>query len=120
MEMYSDLTLIIMTAIFTIVLIVSYKSLSQMFDFNSTATLVLAVCVAALSIIGLSDVFTSFETKGGDAGNPGFSFKFDVILLPYIVLPLAIIATVIAGFIMRLFRLYKKRDERKYSSWKKE
>ena len=119
MEMYSDLTLIIMAAIFTIVLIVSYKSLSQMFDFNGTATLVLAVCVAALSIIGLSDVFASFQTSTGDAGNPGFSFKFDVILLPYIVLPLAIIATVIAGFIMRLFRLYKKQGERRCSIHRK-
>lgn len=120
MEMYSDLTLIIMAAMFTIVLVVSYKSLSQMFDFSGTATLVLAVCVAALSIIGLSDVFTSFETNAGDAGNPGFSFKFDVILLPYILLPLAIIATVIAGFIIRLFRLYKRRSKQKYNSWKKE
>jgi len=120
MEMYSNLTLIIMAAIFTIVLIVSYKSLSQMFSSSSTATMIMAVCVAALSIVGLSDVFASFETGMEDARNPGFSFKFDVILLPYIVLPLAIIATVIAGFIMRFFRLYKKRDERKYSSWKKE
>ncbi|RKY04112.1 MAG: hypothetical protein DRP56_10475 [Planctomycetota bacterium] len=120
MEMYSDVTLIIMAAIFTIVLIVSYKSLSQMFDFEGGVTLILAVCVAALSIISLSDVFASFQTSTGDAGNPGFSCKFDVVLLPYIVLPLAILATVIVGFIMRLFRLYKRRDERKYSSWKKE
>lgn len=114
MTTYSEIQLIIMAAIFVIVLTVAYKSLSQMFDFGGSTILVLAVCVAVLSIIGLSEVFTSFETNTGNTENPDFSFKLDVILLPYIALPLAILATVIAGFIARILQACKKRSERRY------
>jgi len=110
MIMYSDLTLIIMTAIFTIVLVVSYKSLSRMFDLGDGATLALAICVATLSVIGLSDITTSFDANNNNADGTGFSFKFNVILLPYILLPLAIIITVIIHWIQRLCRHFERRN----------
>ncbi len=106
--MYPDLTLIIMAVIFTIVLVVSYRSLSQMFDLSNGATLALAICVAALSVIGLSDMTTSLDINDSNTEGPGFSFRFNFILLPYILLPLAIIVTVIVRWIRKLRWYYKK------------
>jgi hypothetical protein len=110
----SDLTLIIMAVIFIIVLVVSYRSLSQMFDFGDGATLVLAICVAALSVIGLSDMTPSLGVNDGNTENPGFSFKFNFILLPYILLPLAIIVTLIIRWIRKLRWYYKKGHHNEY------
>ena len=67
---------------------------------------------AGLSIIGLSDMATTVENSENGGG---FLFEIDMILLPYILLPLAIIATVTTRLIKRVFRYFKKRDlERKY------
>ncbi len=109
MTTYSEIQLIIMAAIFVIVLTVAYKSLSQMFDFGGSTILVLAVCVAVLSIIGLSEVFTSSDTSTGDTGNSDFSFEIGTILIPYILLPMVIMMTVIISWIQRLRGCPKKQ-----------
>ena len=81
-----------------------------MFDFGDGATLVLAICIAALSIIGLSDMTTSLDVSDSNTEDPGFSFRFNFILLPYILLPLAIIVTVIIRWIQRLRRYLERRN----------
>lgn len=115
----SDLTLIIMAVIFIVVLVVSYRSLSHMFDFGDGATLALAICVAVLSVVGLSDVTTSFDANDSHADGTGFSFKFNLILLPYILLPLAIIITVIIRWIQRFRRQFERRYLEKKDRYKK-
>ena len=108
METHSDLMYLVMAAIFVIVLIVSYKSLSQAFNFGDGMTFMLAICVAGLSIIGLSDMAATVESSENSSG---FSFEIDTILLPYILLALAIIAGLITRVIKRFYW---------YSKWRKE
>jgi hypothetical protein len=102
----SNLTLILMVAIFVIVFAVSYNSLSRMFGANTKLTVAMAICVAVLSVLGLSDMTNTFESREYDSG---FSFKINAILLPYILLPLMIMATIISRWIKRALPYFKKR-----------
>jgi len=106
METMSNATLLLMTVIFVIVFAVSYNSLSRMFGADTKLTVAIAICVAVLSVVGLSDITNTFESGENDGG---FSFKINVILLPYILLPLMIVATLISRWIKRTLPYFKER-----------
>ena len=106
METMSNATLILMAVIFVLVFAVSYNCLSRMFGADTKLTVAMAICVAVLSVVGLSDMTNTFESAENDSG---FSFKINVVLLPYILLPLAILATFISRWIKRTLPYLKKR-----------
>ena len=115
MNNYSEIHLVVMAVVFFIVLIVSYKSLAEMFGPDFKFRLVMAICVAALSVIGLSDMFAPPEESASATDSNAPLFKFNFILLPYLLLPFVILATLIIRLVMRLRRNSEMRKrEKKY------
>jgi len=78
--------IIIITSIFIIILLVTYKAVKLAFNFGTAGTFTMSVCVSLLSVIGISRCL-----KG----------SMDAILLPYIALAVAIFVLLFLSFISR-------------------
>jgi len=85
----NNFTAIIMTPIFIIILLVTYKAVKSAFNFGTVGTFTMSVCVSLLSIIGISRCLEG---------------SMDVILLPYAALAVAICVLLLLSFIAKYFK----------------
>ena len=94
-------------AIFVIVFVISYRSLTEASWFGKPASAILALCVATLSVAGLVRMgpVPSTETEST-------RIVFIPILLPYAALALALVGLLVLAVLVRLFRRWCGRTER--------
>ena len=94
-------TTTILCAVFVLVFVVSHRSLKEMSFFGKNASLLVACCVALLSVVGVVRFFGSSEqSSAGSGGHLGETDGLlDFILLPYVVLPLAIVLVLLLSHI---------------------
>ena len=92
--------------IFVLLLVITHKILKQMSIFRGTKTVIVAICVSLLSIIGLSRLFVITNANFSTTPNR-CDITLDVIFLPYTALALTVILVLILLFINRTFRNHK-------------
>jgi len=80
---------IILTPIFVIILLVTYKAVGSAFSFGPAGTFTMSICVSLLSVIGMSRCL-----KG----------SLEIILLPYTAMAVAILLLLLLSFIGKCFR----------------
>ena len=97
----------ILGAIFVIVFVISYRSLTEASWFGKPASAILALCVATLSVAGLMRMgpVASTETEST-------RIVFVPILLPYAALAFALVGLLFLAVLVRLFRRWCARTER--------
>ena len=97
----------VLGAIFVIVFVISYRSLLEASWFGKPASVVLALCVATLSVAGL--------LRMGPAPSPeteSTRVVFVPIFLPYAALALALVGLLVLAVLVRLFRRWCVKAER--------
>ncbi len=94
------------TVIFTIIFVIIHKTLKQMSIFQGSTTVVVAICVSLLSVIGLSRFFVIADVACKTTENRR-DISLDFILLPYTALALAIILVLLLLFVNRLSRNHR-------------
>ena len=97
-------------AIFVLLFATTLEVLRKMSFFNRASVVVVALCVSLLSVIGLWRFL--LPSGGGHAsegkrGGPGTGF--DLILLPYAALAIAILIMSLLLFVSRIFRKPSKK-----------
>jgi len=101
----SDVFLLVCAgAIFVILFVTIHQALKQMSLFRKKTSVVVAICVSLLCIIGLHQHFFATTddiaiTADGDKPVNGFNF----LLLPYTALALAILLTLLLLFLFKKF-----------------
>ena len=100
------------TVIFTIIFVIIHKTLKQMSIFQSPTTVLVAICVSLLSVIGLSRFFVITDVACKTTANR-HDITLDFILLPYTALAFAIILVLILSFVSRISKNHKMNKLRK-------
>ncbi len=93
-------------AIFTILFVIIHKTLKQMSIFQGPTTVLVAICVSLLSVIGLSRFFVIADVTCKTTANRR-DITLDFIFLPYTALALAIILVLLLLFISRTSRNHR-------------
>lgn len=106
--------MLVLIAVFLIVLAVTFEALKQMSMFGQSTAFMVAVCVSLLSILGLVQLTTISEVSSQTTHDGhGLHVNLDFILLPYAVLALAIILTLLLRWIAGRSREHRaKRFEK--------
>ncbi len=94
------------TVIFTIIFVIIHKTLKQMSIFQGPTTVLVAICVSLLSVIGLSRFFVIADVACKATENR-HDITLDFILLPYTALAFAIILVLLLLFVNRLSRNHR-------------
>lgn len=81
--------MIILALIFTVVLVVSFRSIRTGMDFALVPSLILSVCVSALATIGLNQQYEGTSSA---------------ILIPYAALAIAILVALLISLLVWLMR----------------
>jgi len=111
----TDFTLICLISIFFILVTTIYKVFQDVSFFNNKAASVLvSVCVALLSIIGMITLFTPGDGINAASDNSvnRSNDGLDFLLLPYIALGIVIIVALLLKF---LFDTYEKYGLRRFN-----
>ena len=106
--------MLVLTAVFLIVLAVTFEALKQMSTFGQRTSFMVAVCVSLLSILGVVGLTTVPE--GGSQTTyegHGLHVNLDFILVPYGALALAVILTLLLRWIARRFREQQPQEPEK-------
>ena len=98
--------------IFTILFVVIHKILKQMSIFQGPATVIVAICVSLLSVIGLSRFFVIADVACKTTENR-HDITLNFILLPYTALAFAIILVLLLSFVSRISKNHKMNKLRK-------
>ncbi len=98
--------------IFLILFVMIRKILKQMSIFQGPTSLVMAVCVSLLSVIGLSRFFVTADMRCKTTANR-CDITLDFIFLPYVALTLAMILVLLLLFVNRISRNHKMSKLRK-------
>ncbi len=93
-------------AIFTILFVIIHKTLKQMSIFQGPTTVLVAICVSLLSVIGLSRFFVIADVACKTTENR-HGITLDFILLPYTALALAIFLVLLLLFVNRISRNHR-------------
>lgn len=95
-------TTVILCAVFILVFVVSHRALKEMSFFGRNGNWLVACCVALLSVVGLVRFFgSSQQSTAGFGGHPEETDGLvDFILLPYVVLPIAIVLTLLLSHLL--------------------
>lgn len=95
--------LLALGAMFMLVLTCVHKAIRKMALFGDVAGWVVAVCVALLSIVGLVRFFAIPDQRAGAGAEPTETGSWvDFILLPYIVLPIALLLVLLFSAVDRV------------------
>jgi tellurite resistance protein TehA-like permease len=105
-------------AILTILFVIIHKTLKQMSIFKGPTTVLVAICVSLLSVIGLSRFFVIADVACKTTENRR-DISLDFILLPYTALALAIALVLLLLFIKRLSRNHRMNKSCKEISRKR-
>lgn len=100
------------TVIFTIIFVIIHKTLKQMSIFQGPTTVLVAICVSLLSVIGLSRFFVIADVACKTTANR-CDITLDFIFLPYVALTLAMILVLLLLFVSRISRNHKMNKLRK-------
>jgi len=99
-------------AIFVLLFATTLEVLRKMSFFNRASVVVVALCVSLLSVIGLwRFLLPSGEGRELPGNGGGSGTGFDLILLPYASLAIAILVMSLLLFLSRIFR---KRSKKKH------
>ncbi len=104
-------------AIFTILFVTIHRILKQMSIFQGP-TVIVAICVSLLSVMGLSRFFVTADVACKTAENR-CDIALDFIFLPYTALALAIILVLLLSFVSRLSRNHRMNKSRREISRKR-
>jgi len=99
-------------AIFTIIFVITHKTLKQMSIFQGPTTVLVAICVSLLSVIGLSRFFVIADAACKTTANR-HDITLDFIILPYTALAFAIILVLLLSFVSRIFKNHRMNKLRK-------
>ncbi len=105
----TPLSLIAWGAMFLIVLMCARTALASSGLFSPASRSVVAICVAALSVLGLRNLFGGNDRLAG--GPPETSPLLNAILLPYAVLALVLVVLLLSLAIVKVVRALR-RDPR--------
>ncbi len=105
-------------AIFTILFVIIHKTLKQMSIFQGPTTVLVAICVSLLSVIGLSRFFVIADVACKTTENR-HDITLDFILLPYTALAFAIILVLLLSFVSRIFKNHRMNKSCKEISRKR-
>jgi len=112
--------LLALGAMFLLVLACAHKAITKMALFGNAGGWVVAVCVALLSIIGLVRFFAAPDQPARSGAEPvETSGLLDFVLLPYVVLPIAILLVLLFSMVekvrhcWRSHRLHDGTENRK-------
>ena len=90
----NNLTAIILTLIFIIILLMTYRAIKSAFNSGPAGTFAMSICVSLLSVIGISRCL-----KG----------SLNVILLPYAALGISILVLLMAFYLREYLKRFKER-----------
>ena len=99
--MVNSIESLILLPIFTILLVIIFRTIKDSLKFNAVGSLVLSICVSAIATIGLNS--NTRETV-------------EVILIPYATLAICIFLAVLIAF---LFKTHRKAKDRFSNTLKK-
>jgi len=114
---FTDFTLICLIAIFFILVVTIYKVFQDVSFFdNKAASVVVSVCMALLSIIGMIRLFTPGNgVYVSSEGNVNENTSLDSLLFPYVVLGIFIIVIFLLKFFFDTYeKYYLRRFNKKY------
>ncbi len=104
--------------IFTILFVIIHKTLKQISIFQGPTSVLVAICVSLLSVIGLSRFFVITDVACKTTENR-HEITLDFIFLPYIALALAIILVLLLLLVNRLSRNHRMNKSCKEISRKR-
>ena len=115
----SDFVIITAIAIFVILVVVIYKSISEIPSFKGPIAFILAACTALLCLIGMADLMVARTTEHQfkTAGHI-IDIRLDCILLPYASLASAILLLPLVLLFIRIHKMI--RTKRKLRQVKRE